>query len=314
MKSSYVKASLGAGVATIAAVLYFKFGGNAKLEESGNSEQAEEQAKKDTKIQSVSPVKSSAAKTSLSAGDIAQTNEDGEADLQALKDLLNDPEHPLSEKEMALAIELQEMIDDLTNFLDGDTPDAKAKLENTWKILSKAAKSTNPALRKTAIETYAWLGSSSSSSGTTALIETTALIADVDEEVAEMAIDTVEQLLMEEENASLRFKAATTYMSTFSANEDALTMLSGISSAAAMDLVDPVDDTPQANAEAAANRQSIVDTIANLIEASSDLCAEQAKELYSDITSEDWIDRNEAGRWAQDPENYEAPDIGNAVE
>jgi len=228
-----------------------------------------------------------------------------------LEELLNNKEHPLSAEEMSIAKELAEVLESITSLEAAGTNAGQAK-ERAWNVAAMAAKSRNPELRKQAIEAYLSLDEShggSDSAGYSALAETTMLMADENEEVSEEAISAVEQMLLNQENAQLRFEAAVAYMSTFSANGDALEMLSGIGAGAALDIIEPTSDSAAAELAAAQRRQMVVDSVTELIENGSTLCSEQALELYSDITGEDWVDANEAALWAKNPDDYESPEL-----
>lgn len=229
-------------------------------------------------------------------------------------DDFDDDEHPYSAKDKAVCLELQLSLDALDEFDEDEikaavnakargervsSPALKAR-ERFYAAAAKAAASSNPSVRKEAVAAYSWHGEE-------ALPELTPLMADVNAEVAEEAIDAVETALDEQEDPNLRFETAAAYLSTFSVNEDALEMLSGEMSSAAFEIIDADDDTPAAEQRALNNRNLVVDTINSLIQNGQGKCVEAAKEAFSDITSEDWISYEEAQRWAMDPDNYEAP-------
>ena len=138
------------------------------------------------------------------------------------------------------------------------------------------------------------------------------MMADANEDVSEQAIEGVEQALLDEDDPNQRFLLATAYMNTFSVNEDALSMLSGISSGAALELVEPESDSPSDVAAALENRKTFVDAVSTLVEEGQGKCAEHARSLYEDVTGSRWIDANEAARWVNDPDNYEAPEAPEA--
>ena len=221
------------------------------------------------------------------------------------KTFFDDPDHPFSEEDKAVAIALQYILDEKAEALSkgADDPAAyEAARAQLLKAAARAAASGNPAVRGCAVEAYSWLGGD-------ALAEVTPMMADRDAEVAEAAIDVVEKALEEQDNAQLRFEAAIEYMSTFSANEDALTMLSGISEGSALELIDAAGDTAAAQAKAADNRQLVVSLIGErLIDSPNELCSRHGQELYSDITGEPWVSAHDAMLWAQDPDSYVAPE------
>ncbi len=226
-------------------------------------------------------------------------------------------EHPYSKEDKQVALELQVSLDALDEFDEDDVAAAersKARGERVAKpevlrakerfsaAAAKAASSANPAVRKEAIAAYSWRGGES-------LPELTPMMADQDGEVAEEAIDAVQSALEEQENPNLRFEAAAAYVSTFSVNEDALDMLSGTMVSSALEIIDADSDSAAAEQRALDNRTMVVDTLASLIENGQGKSVDTAKESYSDITSEEWISREEASKWALDPENYEPPEM-----
>lgn len=221
----------------------------------------------------------------------------------------DDAEHPYSPEDKKLSKDLQDALDNVDDTDDEDSDDpqevhrAKASRARLFALAAKACKSSNPSVRRHGIDAYSWEGKE-------ALSELTPMMADPDEEVAEAAIDAVEQALNEQDNANLRLEAAAAYLKTFSVNEDALTMLGSTFSAAALELVDPANDTPAAELAAAENRTFVVELLTDMIDNGSAKCAAAAREAYNDITSEDWISPAEAQRWAQDPDNYEPLNAG----
>ena len=232
-------------------------------------------------------------------------------------DDFDDVEHPYSPEDKRTALELQVSLDALDEFDEDDVkaaerakargrrvanPAALQAKERFSAAAAKAAASSNPAVRKEAIVAYSWRGGES-------LPELTPMMADSDGEVAEAAIDAVESALEEQENPNLRFEAAAAYVSTFSANEDALDMLSGTMVSSALEIIEPDDESFGAGQKALDNRNMVVDTLASIIENGNGKSVDTAKEAYGDITSEEWVSREEAQKWAQDPDSYEAPEM-----
>lgn len=166
-----------------------------------------------------------------------------------------------------------------------------------WAKMSKAAakalKSQNPEVRKHALEGLA-------SFGEKALPDLTPSIGDPDEEVAEEAINQVEHVIMGMDDEDSKFMVAASYLNTFTANDNAIRMFSGIMQSAMPDV--------SGNTEGAVrNREGVVDVLAQLVEKGGKV-AEAAKEAYESLTSHGWISVDEARFWAQDPENYEEPE------
>ncbi len=224
--------------------------------------------------------------------------------------VFDDPDHPYSAADKRIARELQDALDNCTADTADDESDegdgifskkqsdAQSKL---MKAASAAAASDNPSVRLRAVEAYSWIGKD-------ALPEVTVMMADSDENVAEQAIEAVGQSLLDIDDSNDRFQLATTYMSTFSSNENALSMLGGISSGAALALMEPASDSPADVAVALENRQFFVDTVSALVEGGQGKCSEHAQSLYEEVTGSPWIDADEGERWATNPDGYEAPE------
>lgn len=219
-----------------------------------------------------------------------------------LADEFDDDEHPYSKEDRKIAKELQAVLDAVD--LDenesrhgGLSSSGKRLLE----VAVRAMKSANPSVRQRGVEACSCLGKD-------ALAEMTPAMADPDPEVAEDAIDGVENALMDIDDQEELFTLSASYLSTFRANEDAITMLSGIMEGAALQIVESDDPDSVAHvARAAQNRSDVVDALTQMIDAGGKV-AEAAKESFETITSQDWISADEAKLWAKDPENYEPPE------
>lgn len=227
----------------------------------------------------------------------------------------DDDEHPYSTADKKAALELQVAEDALDEYDEDDfkpLPEgavrssrrlaAEAAQERFYKAVQVAMKSMNPAVRRACVDTCAWRGAE-------ALPELTGLLADVDPTVSEAAMDAVQTALDDMESPTLQFQTAAAYLQTFAGNEDARDVFSSTLTSAASDLIDAVDDSAAAEAVARGNREQVVTTLADMIESGSGNLATAVKEAYQDITTEEWVSRDEALKWAQDPDNYEAPEV-----
>lgn len=211
-----------------------------------------------------------------------------------LEDEFESSEYPYSAKDKQLAKTLQDALDAY-----GDGEDRVAR-KNLLAWAAKAAASANPDVRQRAIDAYSWIGKD-------ALAELTPLMADPNADVADSAIGVVECTMTDIDDSALQFALASSYLSTFRANTDAMTMLAGVMEGAAMSIIDPDDeDDPSQVEKAWQNRMDVVDALATMIESGGKL-AEHAKESYVSITGEDWISADEATLWAEDPQQYSPP-------
>lgn len=313
------KTAIVVAVVVVAAVcgayfMFFAGGGNVAEGDAGG------RSARDRMISEARPSKASVAKSSAAAVADAKKERKRRVKISGgaewTLDDFDDDAHPYTKEDKEVALELQVALDALDEFDEKDVVAAersKARGERVVKTealrakerfsaaAARAASSSNPAVRKEAVAAYAWRGGES-------LPELTPMMADADGEVAEEAIDAVQDALEEQENPNLRFEAAAAYVSTFSVNEDALDMLSGTMVSSALEIIEPDSDSGVTEQAALDNRNMVVDTLAAIIENGQGKSVDTAKEAFSDITSEDWISREEANKWAQDPDNYEAPE------
>lgn len=162
--------------------------------------------------------------------------------------------------------------------------------------VADARRSTSTEVRKHAIESLSWFGAQ-------ALPELTGFMADEDSEVAEDALEASEQALSDMEDAKQQFITAAQLMQTFAKNEDAVSSFSSVLTSAGSEII--LSDEDQSAAD---GRETVVGVISEIISLGGQV-AEEAKEAYSFITGNDWINVDEAVQWAADPDNYEAPDI-----
>ena len=128
-------------------------------------------------------------------------------------------------------------------------------------------------------------------------------MADEDSEVAEDALEASEQALLDMKDANQQFITAAQLLQTYANNEDAVLAFSGVLTTAGSEIV--MADEEQSAAD---GRETVVGVISEIISLGGQV-AEEAKEAYSFITGNDWINVDEAVRWSVDPDNYEAPDM-----
>lgn len=177
-------------------------------------------------------------------------------------------------------------------------------LEGVRKAAALAVKSSDPALRMRALEALDFFGAK-------ALPEMAGMIADPSEEVSSRALETSAKALGEIEDKALQFESAASYMTLLSKNQAVLDSFSTLLSSSANDLCTPEDeDNPVHVKRAAENREKVVWELAEMIGKGGAL-SEATKEAYSFVTGHDWIDAEEARRWAKDPENYEPPETND---
>lgn len=178
--------------------------------------------------------------------------------------------------------------EDLQKALDDD--DSKLAL----KVATAAMDSKNPQVRLYAVDAFGWFGAEM-------LPELTAAMGDPDSDVAEAAEDSWEHAVDELEDAGERFAITAAALSTLS-NSDQLTSISGILSGAADEFIDGPDD----EAECAKNRLTVVQALVDIIETGAENNVEQAKEVYSEITGEDWESVDAAEAYLYDQYDYDA--------
>ena len=168
------------------------------------------------------------------------------------------------------------------------------------KAAVKSLKSDNPEVRQDAVEALSWLGAD-------ALPELTGAMADPNEDVATAAANHWENAVSEIEDASDRFAILSAAMFTI-ADPEQLTMVGSLFSGAALELIDGVEDSVQG----VANRVEIIQALAETIEGGNSVNAEVAKEMYSDITGNDWAGSAEAELYLMNPDGYETPEDRDA--
>ena len=165
----------------------------------------------------------------------------------------------------------------------------------TIKLCSKLMTSSDSAARAHAVDALGWFGAE-------ALPELTMLMGDSDEDVAQSAINAWESGISEIDDAKVRFKVAGMALRALS-NEDALQSISSQYSIAATELIDSAEDD-----EAALDmRAMVIQSVVDIIDSSNKRLSDLGRELYEDITGNEWLNLTEAEKYLNDPDNYEPP-------
>lgn len=159
-----------------------------------------------------------------------------------------------------------------------------------------ALKSTNPEVRRDAVDALAWFGED-------ALPELTVLMSDPDEEVAEAAVDGWEHGLAEIEEANDRMRISYLALTALS-DPKALDSISSHFSNAATEYIDDPEDEKTQNE----HRIEVVQGLVDMIGSDNPNTVAAGKEIYEDVTGNKWISVAEAEKYVSDPDNYEEPD------
>ena len=175
--------------------------------------------------------------------------------------------------------------------------------ERVVESAQNALKSSREEVRQEAVDALGWFGEK-------ALVELTKAMLDKSKSVADSARSHVEVALTGMADQEQAFIFAATYLGSFGENEDAATMLSGVMTSAAVQLIDPEDPDSAEDVETArSNRMGIVEHLADLMKKGKSTAA-AAREVYESIADEEWRDAAAAMKWANDIEEPEA----NAVD
>ena len=194
-----------------------------------------------------------------------------------------DSEHPYSPADQRLSDTIQDALE-------------KEDLSAVIAAAEKALKSTNPDVRRDAVDALGWFGEG-------ALAELTVWMADSDEEVAQAAMDRWEEGVSELEDANERLQTSLFALNTLT-DKDALTMIGSQFANAATELIDEEEDEALASQKRTEGIQALVD----MIEGGKPAHVEAASEIYEDVTGNKWISVDEAEKYLRDPDNYEEPD------
>lgn len=172
-----------------------------------------------------------------------------------------------------------------------DSDDHKAIISTSVKALA----STNPNVRREAVEALGWCGQD-------ALAELTGVLADPDDDVRDLAINNWECALAEVESPKIRFSTALSVMGTIT-YPDAIDSISGQFGTAAQEYIDEVEDEEGRGSR----RVEIVQQLLDIIEGPKEICAEKAREAYNDLTGHEWMGIEEAEKYLSNPDDYEPP-------
>ena len=181
----------------------------------------------------------------------------------------------------------QELSDAVQEALDNEDFDL------TLERAKKALQSTNQDLRQEAVDAIGWFDEKG-------LEVLSSLMADKNEDIAESARDYVETALNNMDYQDFAFAQAVAYLDEYGGNDEVAEMLKDVMSFAGGQIIDPEDDEIAEDvADAKENRACIVDVVSSMIEQGGKM-AERGKEIYEDITGEEWTGLGDAGKWAND--------------
>ena len=166
----------------------------------------------------------------------------------------------------------------------------------TIELCSKLMASSDPVARSHAVDALGWFGAE-------ALPELTTLMGDPDDDVAQSAVNAWESGIFEIDDAKVRFKVTGIALRALS-NEDALQSISSQYSNAATELIDSAEGE-----EAALDmRTMVIQSVVDIIDSSNKRLSDLGRELYEDITGNEWLNLTEAEKYLNDPDNYEPPE------
>ena len=192
------------------------------------------------------------------------------------------PDTPMTEEERKISEALSDALDS----------DNRAKV---YEIATKALKSSNPDLRREAVDALGWYGKD-------AIADLLVPMVDPDRDVAQCAIDNWDQALSEIESPQERMGTAMLALKVID-DEYALNTISAQFSNAANESIDSQDDPEKAMSRRIEAVQMLVDIIED--GGANKVNVEQAKSMYEDITGNEWLSFEEAERYLRDPENYD---------
>lgn len=186
--------------------------------------------------------------------------------------------------------EEQRLSDAVQAALDADD------FEGVVKSAREALASSREEIREEAVDALGWFGEK-------AIAELTKALSDKSESVADSARSHIETALTGMYDQEQAFMLAASYLAAFSDNKDAVTMLSGVMTSAATQLIDPDDpDSIEDVAKAKQNRLGIVEHLEDLMKLGESGSA-VAKEVYEEVSGEAWSSPEDAVKWANDIED-----------
>lgn len=169
-------------------------------------------------------------------------------------------------------------------------------LERTLAAAAKAMDCENPEVRSHVVDALGWFGPD-------ALPELVMMMGDKDEDVARSATDAWELGLTEIDDAKLRLDVSGMALKAV-LNKDALESIGSQFSIAATELIDGEEDEKAASAA----RVKVVQKLADMIDSRQAALAGMGRELYEEITGNEWRGVEEAELYLRDPDNYELPE------
>ena len=201
---------------------------------------------------------------------------------------------PRTPQETQIMENLEKALDSLSQIPEASDRAVRSAQKSVMKLAAQIATSANPEVRTAAVKAY-------SSCGSSALPELTGMMADANEEVAQLALDEVQDTLDSMENPVDRFKTASTYFTTFAGDEDTRNMFSSVLSTAGSEMVDFVGDEAGSEQQALENRRLVVETLLPMIESGGE-CAEEAKSIFESISGLEWKSSSAASAWVANPD------------
>ena len=174
--------------------------------------------------------------------------------------------------------------------------------ERTRVAALAALKSENPDVRQEAVDALGWFDDK-------ALVDLTKVLADANKDVADSARSHIENALLGMEDDDRAFALAAEFIKLYPEDEDSRTMFAGVLSSAGGAIIDPEDaDSAHDVAYAKGNRASIAAIVSEMIEMGGGM-AKEAKEVYENITGDEWTGRAAADVWANDIEEPEQENL-----